>query len=170
DEEIYIDDNNFSSMELEIIDKNNDNKYLTESVDSSFYETEESEEETNEPEIANTTTLLGSSTYSTISFMLPEIKVLLQNCKPKASDYENYQIESKSDNINFDDITTIFDKEEIIVDYDYDNKIEITIDAKKINVNESIETKRLVYKIHDIKKWINFLNENESKQLKLYEI
>ncbi|CAG8836310.1 7193_t:CDS:2, partial [Racocetra persica] len=53
DEEIYIDDDNFSSTELEIIDKNNDNKYLTESVDSSFYETEESEEEMNESEIAN---------------------------------------------------------------------------------------------------------------------
>ncbi|CAG8831726.1 10521_t:CDS:1, partial [Racocetra persica] len=32
DEEIYIDDDNFSNTELEIIDKNNDNKYLTESV------------------------------------------------------------------------------------------------------------------------------------------
>ncbi|CAG8799054.1 17515_t:CDS:1, partial [Racocetra persica] len=74
-------------------------------------------------------------TYSTISFMLPAIKVLLQNCKPNASDYENYQIESESNNINFDDITTIFDEEEIIVDYDYDNEIEITIDAKEININ-----------------------------------
>ncbi|CAG8720918.1 19986_t:CDS:2, partial [Racocetra persica] len=59
----------------------------------------------------------------------------------------NYQIESESDNINFDDITTIFDEEKIIVDYDYDNEIEITIDAKEINVNESIETKGLVYKV-----------------------
>ncbi|CAG8834851.1 7009_t:CDS:1, partial [Racocetra persica] len=63
---------------------------------------------------AKATTLLGGSTYSTISFMLLAIKVLLQNCKSKASDDENYQIESKSDNINFDDITTIFDEEEII--------------------------------------------------------
>ncbi|CAG8835562.1 35263_t:CDS:1, partial [Racocetra persica] len=53
DEEMYIDDDNFSSTELEIIDKNNNNKYLTESVNSSFYKTKESEEETNKPEIAN---------------------------------------------------------------------------------------------------------------------
>ncbi|CAG8796358.1 7447_t:CDS:2, partial [Racocetra persica] len=95
---------------------------------------------------AEATTLLEGSTYSTISFMLLAIKVLLQNCKPKASDDKNYQIESESDNINFDDIITIFDEKEIIVDYDYNNKIEITIDAKEINVNKSIETKGLVYK------------------------
>ncbi|CAG8835814.1 19111_t:CDS:1, partial [Racocetra persica] len=45
-EEMYIDDDNFLSTESEIIDKNNNNKYLIESVDSSFYETEENEEET----------------------------------------------------------------------------------------------------------------------------
>ncbi|CAG8511256.1 16875_t:CDS:2, partial [Cetraspora pellucida] len=98
---------------------------------------------------AEATTLLGGSTYSTLSFMLSAIKVLLQNCKPKANDYEDYQIESEFDNdkINYDDITTIFDEEEIIVDYNYDNKIEITIDAKKININEFTETKGLVYKV-----------------------
>ncbi|CAG8840054.1 934_t:CDS:1, partial [Cetraspora pellucida] len=73
---------------------------------------------------------------------------LLQNCKSKASNNEDYQIEFEFDNnkINYNNITTIFNKKEIIVDFDYNNKIKITIDAKKINVNKFTETKELVYK------------------------
>ncbi|CAG8810314.1 35042_t:CDS:1, partial [Racocetra persica] len=55
------------------------------------------------------------------------------------NDYENYQIESESDNINFDYITTIFGEEEIIVDYDYINKIKITKDTKEINIKNLLK-------------------------------
>ncbi|CAG8518982.1 915_t:CDS:2, partial [Cetraspora pellucida] len=186
-DEMHIDDNDFSSIKLETATKNN-KKYLIKSVDS-FYETEKSEEEINKSKIANkfklneitlamhyvpyphdsktiaivleeiindwklnnkfqkaldimlatldaksdynsktdtkqlhaiiltknewqilkqltnllapfaeATTLLGGSTYFTLSFMLSAIKVLLQNCKPKANDYKDYQIKSEFDN------------------------------------------------------------------------
>ncbi|CAG8758750.1 23671_t:CDS:2, partial [Dentiscutata erythropus] len=96
---------------------------------------------------AKATTLLEGSTYSTISFMSPAIKVFLQNCKPKLIDYNNDQNEIEIEDINFDDITTIFDNEEIVIDYDYNNEIEVTIDAKQIKVNQIIEIDSLVYKV-----------------------
>lgn len=96
---------------------------------------------------AEATTLLGGSTYSTISFISPAIKVLLQNCKPRLIDYDDNQTENEIEDINFDDITTIFDDEEIIIDYDYNNEVEVTINAKQIKVNQFIETNGLIYKV-----------------------
>ncbi|CAG8838451.1 19947_t:CDS:2, partial [Gigaspora margarita] len=62
-------------------------------------------------------------------------------------DHSDDQIEDEIENMNFDDITTIFDNEEIVIDYDYNDEVEITANAKKVKVNQFVETNGLVYKV-----------------------
>ncbi|CAG8715727.1 27016_t:CDS:2, partial [Racocetra persica] len=147
---MHIDNNNFLNIKLEIIAKNQSEdsnyKYLTELFDS-FYKTEKSEEETDEPKMMDIL-IPGKkedkekfkkyevkiyTQGSTTNFLyVTTIRVLLQNCKPRLNDHNNDQIEVEIKNINFEDITTIFDNEKIVIDYDYNDEVEITANSKKV--------------------------------------
>ncbi|CAG8855806.1 16981_t:CDS:2, partial [Gigaspora margarita] len=93
---------------------------------------------------------------------------LLQNCKPKLINYDNNQTETKIKNINFDNIITIFDDEKIIIDYDYNNEVEVTINAKQIKVNQFIETNRLIYKREQTIEAIQDLVQKHTNQVRVY--
>ncbi|CAG8725344.1 15258_t:CDS:2 [Cetraspora pellucida] len=69
------------------------------------------------------------------------ITILTQNCKPDNMLYDDIKI------VDLDNLNTIFENENLVVDYDKIFKTETTIKEYKIKVNDFINCDELVEKI-----------------------
>ncbi|CAG8839212.1 28333_t:CDS:1, partial [Gigaspora margarita] len=93
---------------------------------------------------AKITELLGSSNYSTLSFMWPAITTLTRNCEPLSMNISNEEL----DLIN---MLTIFEEEEEenIVDLDDDLEIITMADGSKFKFSQSQNMDCLVEKVKE---------------------